>query len=763
MSASTLRIFGLPIANVTLENATNTIISAAQRNEKRHVFFVNAHCVNVAAQDKEYLQTLQSIDGIYPDGSGLALAAKLLGSKLVDNPNGTDLFPMLCERAAADGVPIAFIGAKPGVAEECARRMTERFPALKVVCTEHGYFNRTEERQVIERLNASGAKILLVAMGVPAQELWISRCSPKLSIPVLIAVGGLFDFYSGRRHRAPLILRKTGMEWTFRLAQEPVRLFKRYILGNPLFIARTLRMRMSDSLSDGGRIFPVGDTTEALSTPAITLAGIPFDHLNILQAVTLIDQMVANKNPHYFATADVDLVLESLHDVELRRVLLHSHMVLCDSVLLLWASRLLGNPLPDQVSATEVGPLLVRTAARKGYKIFLLGGTEAKISKILPRLKRRHPDLEIAGTYAPPVRSLLEMDHDEIKRRIQETKPDILFVAFGSPKQEKWIAMNYRALGVPVVLGVGHDFVSLLEERAPRWMRKTGTEWLFRAVQEPRRVLHNYVFGLWMFFRILFEQWRYVRKSKTSSAATQTTVPGVEEPNYKKIRIAGHLDIQTAKRESVACEQALASNPNLVLDLSAVTHLDSTGIGLLIRLQKKARITGRKFILLSPSEPVRTCLEMMRLQDFFKIARDLESARSMLAATSGKTVIHQPSYFPSRPSLFWQGEVTAENSDQVWEATAPFISKAENESKQVLIDLSALSFVDSSGLGVMVRAKKAAAAVGIDLRFVNAQGTVRNVLKTSRLEKYLLYQSQARLNLPEDKKLKPEAIAALIP
>lgn len=762
MSASTLRIFGLPIANVTLDNAAETIISAAKRNEKRHVFFVNAHCVNVAAQDKEYLQTLQSIDGIYPDGSGLALAAKLLGSKLVDNPNGTDLFPLLCERAAAEGVPIAFIGAKPGVAEECARRMIARYPGLKVVATEHGYFNRTEERQVIERLNASGAKILLVAMGVPAQELWISRCSPKLTIPVLIAVGGLFDFYSGKRQRAPLILRKTGMEWTFRLAQEPVRLFKRYIVGNPLFIARTLRMQMFDSLSDGGRIFPVGDTSEALSTPAITLAGIPFDHLNILQAVALIDQMVANRNPHYFATADVDLVLESLHDVELRRVLLHSHMVLCDSVLLLWASRLLGNPLPDQVSAGELAPLLVRTAARKGYKVFLLGATEEKIAKIVPRLKRRHPDLEVAGTYAPPVQNLLEMDHAEIKRRIQEAKPDILFVAFSSPKQEKWIAMNYRTLGVPVVLGVGR-FVSLLEELAPRWMRKTGTEWLFRAVQEPRRVLRNYVFGLWMFFRILFEQWRSVRKTTNSVAGTQSAVPGAEEPTYKKIRIAGALDIQTAKRESVACEQALGSNPNLIIDLSGITHIDSTGIGLLIRLQKKARITGKKFILLSPSEQVRLCLEMMRLQDFFKVARDLETARGMLSDMGGKTVVHQPSYFPSRPSLFWQGEVTAENADQVWEATAPYISKSEEQLKQVLIDLSALSFVDSSGLGVMVRAKKAAAAAGVDLRFVNAQGSVRNVLKTSRLEKYLLYQAQGRLNLPDDKRLKPEAIAALIP
>lgn len=236
-------LFGLPIRNVSLEEASAELLGAADNGARRQVFFVNAHCVNVAARDQAYLDALRAADFLYADGSGMRLAARLAGQQLRDNVNGTDLFPLLCRDAAAAGVGIALLGARPGVAERCAENMRRRFPGLKVVWTHHGYLKDEEVPALIASLNASGVGLLFVAMGVPAQELWIARHASVLKPPVLLAVGALFDFYSGGVSRAPAFMRKLGLEWVYRLLLEPRRMFTRYVLGNPVFILRALLRR----------------------------------------------------------------------------------------------------------------------------------------------------------------------------------------------------------------------------------------------------------------------------------------------------------------------------------------------------------------------------------------------------------------------------------------------------------------------------------------------------------------------------------------
>lgn len=240
---ATIRLFGLPIRNVTLAQAAATLVDSARARQRRRVFFVNAHCINVAARDSAYLGVLQAADLLYADGSGMRLAARLAGQPLVDNVNGTDLFPVLCERAAAAGVPVALLGARPGIAERCGANMMRRFPGLRVVWTHHGYLSGQDEAEIIRAVNASGAALLFVAMGVPVQEKWIMRHAPDLFAPVVLGVGALFDFYSGEISRAPAVVRRLGMEWAYRLVLEPRRMFARYVLGNPLFLGRALLRR----------------------------------------------------------------------------------------------------------------------------------------------------------------------------------------------------------------------------------------------------------------------------------------------------------------------------------------------------------------------------------------------------------------------------------------------------------------------------------------------------------------------------------------
>ncbi len=482
------------------------------------------------------------------------------------------------------------------------------------------------------------------------------------------------------------------------------------------------------------------------SAPPIAILGVPFDNVTTSETVSLIEQMVTSKKPHYLATANVDFLVQALHDVELRRILLDAHMVLCDGTPLVWASRMLGNPLPERVAGSDLVPLLIKLSAEKNYRLFFLGGTPESTSKAVANLHKQYPTLEIAGHYSPPFSKLLEMDHEEINRRIQEAKPDMLFVCFGCPKQEKWISMHYRSLGVPVSVGVGAtiDFIAGTSKRAPKIMQKSGTEWLFRLGQEPRRLFRRYSTDLTWFSREILKQWmkmQRLKKSKDRSAAVSSHAP---EATSQRIKMPRRLDVETVRRDSLVWEEALANGRHCILELQDVEFIDSTGIGLLIRLQKKARVSSQKLILLAPTQPVQSAIKMMRLQDFFSIARDNDSAKKLLetAAQEATAVRTQTSYFKSRPSLFWQGEVTAANAQEVWKTTEGYIATKTPGNADIKIDLSALQFIDSTGVGLMVKAKKNASQQGIKLSFTAPQPNVRNVLRLAHLESVLLEEAK---------------------
>lgn len=242
-AAPDVMLFGLRMRNIGLGQAADDVVAAAKHGEKTTVFFVNAHCVNVAAQDADYLVSLERARWLFADGSGMAKAARAAATPFVDNVNGTDLFPLVCERAARHGATLALIGAKPSVAAKCAENMKHTYPGLNIVYVRDGYFTPADEPQLIDELNRSGAQIVFVARGVPLQERWINNVAAASAPPVWLAVGALFDFYSGEVKRAPLFIRKLGLEWVFRLMLEPRRLFMRYVIGNPLFLMRMWQRR----------------------------------------------------------------------------------------------------------------------------------------------------------------------------------------------------------------------------------------------------------------------------------------------------------------------------------------------------------------------------------------------------------------------------------------------------------------------------------------------------------------------------------------
>lgn len=243
-----IQILGVQIWNTTIDDAVAHIVEVIRgQGQSQPIFFVNAACLNGAANDPEYQAILNGPGSVLVDGIGVKLAGMLTDQPVRENVNGTDLFPRLCEALEHHRIQggnfgrIYLLGACKEAAQGTADWIRKNYPDVEVVGVRDGYYKSEETEQVIEDIRQSKADLLFVAMGAPHQEKWIHKNLEQTGARVALGVGGLFDFYSGRIPRAPHWIRKLGFEWLHRLLQEPRRMAKRYLIGNATFLWKIFR------------------------------------------------------------------------------------------------------------------------------------------------------------------------------------------------------------------------------------------------------------------------------------------------------------------------------------------------------------------------------------------------------------------------------------------------------------------------------------------------------------------------------------------
>jgi len=235
---ASLQLLGLRIDRIRLPELLNIVLHHVRQSTRATVLYVNVHCMNVADDDAAYRRILQEADLVYCDGTGVRLGAWLSGQHLPQRMTGADWIDSLCRLATRERLTLFFIGGAPGAAIDAARVLQDRYKGLKIAGVRSGYDIAPD---VIEDINRSCADIVLVGMGTPRQEKWIATHRNQLQAPVVWAVGALFDFASGRIPRGPRWMTNHGLEWLCRLAAEPRKLWRRYLIGNPLFLWRIVR------------------------------------------------------------------------------------------------------------------------------------------------------------------------------------------------------------------------------------------------------------------------------------------------------------------------------------------------------------------------------------------------------------------------------------------------------------------------------------------------------------------------------------------
>lgn len=219
------------------------------------------------------------------------------------------------------------------------------------------------------------------------------------------------------------------------------------------------------------------------------------DNLTMQEAIAKIDELIKENRCAYVVTPNTDHIVQLETDAELRKVYENADLVLTDGKPLLWIAKLYNTPIKEKISGSDLFPLLCKHAAEKGYKMFFLGAGEGVAAKAAENLQKRYNGLNICGTYSPPYGFENKTEElEKIKLFITQAKPDILIVALGSPKQEKFMHDQAENLGVPISLGLGAslDFEAGNIKRAPRWMSNHGLEWLYRITQEPKRLFKRY-------------------------------------------------------------------------------------------------------------------------------------------------------------------------------------------------------------------------------------------------------------------------------
>lgn len=240
-----LEILGLPVDVLDLEgllDAVGELIEIGRERPGRTVAYLNVHVANTARRDPELTAFLRGVDLCYCDGVGVVLGAKLLGHHLPERMTGADWIWDLAAAAEDKGWRIFWTGGQPGVTERAAAELRGRHPGL-AIDSDHGFHTPETTPGLLARIADFAPDILLVGMGTPVQERWVARHLDQLPVPVVWCLGATADFVAGEVDRGPEWLH-TNQEWLARLLTEPGRLWRRYLIGNPLFLARVARSRV---------------------------------------------------------------------------------------------------------------------------------------------------------------------------------------------------------------------------------------------------------------------------------------------------------------------------------------------------------------------------------------------------------------------------------------------------------------------------------------------------------------------------------------
>lgn len=349
------------------------------------------------------------------------------------------------------------------------------------------------------------------------------------------------------------------------------------------------------------------------------VCGVPIDDLTLDETVdrigTFVERGRSTGRTHQVVTVNVDFLVNSMTDPDLLSLLQRAELAVPDGMPVVWGSRLLGSPVRERVAGADLVPALAARSAAAGFSMHLFGAAAGLAAEAAALLRDRHPGLDVSGDTCPRFDRPEDIDPQAL-RRIRDRAPDILCVALGHPKQEKWIEMFREELGVPVLIGVGGsiDFLVGRKRRAPAWMQRSGTEWVYRTLQEPGRLSQRYARDLVRFTPTLLRELALFR----TPAAGESLPPRVHRSGRTTVvRPRGHLTLDAA---TLGWQQEEWQSPGhgqqVIIDFSDQSQLSHGEFCALVGFAKRLADNGGELSLTSVRPQLAMMLLRLRLYGF---------------------------------------------------------------------------------------------------------------------------------------------------
>ncbi len=483
----------------------------------------------------------------------------------------------------------------------------------------------------------------------------------------------------------------------------------------------------------------MSDVLPSRETSQRVLLGVPLDPVTNDEALERCVEAAGSVEPLFFATANLDFATQAEGDADLRRMLFTADLVVADGMPLIWASRWLRGPLPERVAGSDLVPRLLERCAQEGLAVYFFGSDDETLAESSRLLCERYAGLRIAGYESPPMGNMGHWDNAAIAARVRESGARVLLVALGCPKQERWIFGNLAETGVGLAIGIGAslDFVSGKQIRAPRWMQTTGLEWVWRMGTNPKRLAGRY----WKDFRFLARAFRRQRagwvearelagERGAGNAAMPEGIPGVEVLAFEGIE-GWHFRGGEGK--------------GVLLDLSHAGALDCIDLGRIAEVFRGCRRAGRALAVWSPSRAARAAMEGALLVGVFPVFETVEAVSEWAAdlVDAGEDRVQAEGGDAGEVVILLNGPFDVTTFDAMMaqiEAAIP----AAGVLDRVVLDLSAVTFLDSRAVGGLLRLGRGLRAErDADLVLRHPSGDVAGTVRLMRLNEVLVVEDGA--------------------
>lgn len=461
-----------------------------------------------------------------PDGMPLVWLGRLFGQRRIERVYGPDLLRDACAYGEDKGWRHYFWGAAPGIVEKLKVVLEEKHPQIEIsgiCCPPFRPLTQEEEEELVEEVNASKTDIFWIGISTPKQLYFMDHIRDRLNCKIICPVGYAFDVNAGVEKDAPDWIKYSGLQWLHRGIKQP-RLWKRYLPDNPMFVlkcfAQILHLKKFPMFEHDRPIEPFMD---AEGYPRFPVGVVSLSAMTLQSARDRVANWVESGQRHYVNICTADTVVQCYDRPDMAKIVANAGMATTDGMPLVWMAKHCGFTDSSRVYGPDLMLKLCALSEERGYTHYFYGATDEVLEQLRENLLKKFPKLKIAGMFSPPFRPLTDEEKDSVSEKINSTKPDLVWCGLGTPKQDYWVAEFRPRLEAAAILAVGaaFNFHAGHVRQAPRWMMKSGLEWLFRLCSEPRRLWRRYIIGNPRFVFQTLKQWIRAKRIRERMQKTE--------------------------------------------------------------------------------------------------------------------------------------------------------------------------------------------------------------------------------------------------